>query len=226
MKKIWEIINIIITAVLTVASLIRLIPDDSNLGKKVVPIYQHISNNSFVFIITVIIIFILAASIIVKAIIDIVNEKKQHSFEVGSKSFIKFFSKWYSRQGEVSIICSDMKWTITEKGRTILDTLLQKCNKKSGLTLYVKKPIDGEFDPCTKELEEKGAKIVTAPEELLSSFTYSTISVMGTVNSIIVRDKHKDSSGKIVFEEVNSKYLSVTLTTLLESLLKEAIHEH
>jgi len=225
MRKIQEIITIIMSTVLTLVSLIELIPIESEFGKKVIYFLQKISENHVASVIILFFVLLFSCIAIYKAIVDIKDDRKVHSFKLGSKKFVKYFSKWYSKQGNKNIICSDMAWTVTKDDNTeIFDTLI-KCSKDNTLTLFVKKSENGKYDQFTEELRSAGAKVKEAPEAIVNGYTYSTISYMGTVNSIIVRNKTIPTSGRIVFEEISNNYISGIFTALLEISREEGACE-
>lgn len=217
MKRILEIGTIVITAVFSVASLIRLIPINSEAGIRINSFFSRINGDVLLSSLYLFVIIIFAVIIIGKAICDIKYERKRHSFKPGSKRFNKFFSKWYSKQGDINIISDDLNWTVSDNCTDIFNSLKQKCVSGNKLILYLKKPrADEDYDIYTKELIALGAIIKDAPEALVNSYTYSTLIYMGSVTSVIVRKKNRDKGEKIVFEEIENEYVSGVLTALLE----------
>lgn len=217
MKKLLEIGTIVITTVFSLASLIRLIPSTSEIGIKIDKFFSSINSNAIWSAIYLCTIIFFAFIIIYKAISDIKKERKKHSFKLGSKEFNDFFSKWYSKQGDINIISNDLNWTISQNGTAIFDSLKAKCNSNDKLILYLKKPKDGDdYDQNTLTLKKLGALVKDAPETLVNSYTYSTLIYMGSVTSVIVRKKNSNQGEKIVFEEIENEYVSGVLTALLE----------
>lgn len=217
MKKIFEYGTIVITTILTLANLVRLIPDDSKQFEGILGFFNTIGKNSNITTIYLIVVLLMSVLVIGKSVYDIKNDIKRHSFVPGSKNFVKFFSKWYSKKGKLSIICSNLDWT-TERDSMDIFKALRKKSIDHELILYVdEKQAEENYDENIKKLVELGAVIKHVPSGMLDTYTYSTLTYMGTVNSIIVRNKsinHK--SNRVIFEEIENEYMPGLLTFFLD----------
>ena len=217
MKNASNIGSIIGTAVLTFASLIKLIPSTWKLGSKIESIFLAINNNKAFCFVYILVILVLACIVIINAFSNIKKEHKKHSFDPNSEKFYKFFANWYSREGDINIISNDLKWTASESNVKIFTSLKQKCISGNKLILYLKKPANGDdYDKYTKELKKLGAIVKEAPESLVNNYTYSTLRYMGEIRLVIVRKKNQNQGDKIIFEEIDNEYVSGVLNALLE----------
>lgn len=140
------------------------------------------------------------------------NVYKQYKFKYNSKKFIRFFTKWYSKSGKISIVCDDLDWTHENNSDDIFQVLCKKAESNS-LRLYLNK----KDDDFVKTLKDLGAELYSRPENM-SDYVFSFVEIMGNkTNTIIVRDKNNDPSGKVIFEErKDDKFLRLFLQNLVE----------
>lgn len=211
----WTTISVIVYSTINcLNNITKWIPDDSELGIMIDSISASISELSYLSSIINSIFFILGVGIIISAISDIRSKKTIHTFEVGSKKFEKYFTKWYSTAGTLSIICDDLDDWVTER---ITEELRKKsCEKRLQLFL-------GKASPrvLIDELEKIGATIKVAPQSIVSNYSFSCISTMGNNSKIIVRDKRNDDKRNIRFEELSSSYAIGLMNTLISELLSK-----
>lgn len=215
MKKFIGIANIIIYFIITTISICSLIPAESGLGNLIYKILKCVNDNVLLSNFASFIIIVLGATLLVVCIYDFCKIGKKHHLEFGSKKYCKFFSKWYKKPGRLSIICDDLNdWVIFDNNRDIYDALKEK-SKKGKLDLYLRKqePIE-----VVDELKQLGAVLHIAPEEIVSNYSFSCISVMGNYSAVIIRDKHIVKSTEIVFDEVNDSYVTNLLNTLINEI--------
>ena len=168
------------------------------------------------------VLLIVGAFLIVSSILGFIHylksERTIHRLKFHSPKFFKFFSKWYSSKGELRIICEDIDW-ITDsdcKNNQILNTLLEK-SRRGELKLFINK------GRCTQPrnskiielLKEAGAEIKYVSPKLTHRYTFSFVSIMNNPSKIIVRDKQKDESECVVFEEIKNTYITEILNTII-----------
>lgn len=155
--------------------------------------------------------------LIIISLIDLVSAihevNTKHSMKFRSDKFMKFFSKWYSGAGSLSIICDDLEW-IEHSENDIIFASLKK--KASDLYLFLAKNTNTAL---IDELRKRNAHIHFIPDKLVDRYTFSCLSAMGnSTNKVIVRDKTKDGSGKVIFEEVNNSYISRLLDVFITQM--------
>lgn len=137
-----------------------------------------------------------------------------HRFKKGSPEFCRFFAKWYSKAGYLTLICDDLNWTAEQvDGRTpILDALVSKADANL-LTLYLNKA--EKTDP--KILNKlSSAKFEIAQGNIVNNYSFSCLKYMGNNSAVIVRDKNKDRGEEVIFQEVADTYVTQLLNALLE----------
>lgn len=214
MKKPLKIIGIFCTTLLTLVNIIRLLPTDSWISKKLSELLICINNSDFWS--NTLSIFLIALGIIVMiTMIETFNtERKKHTFKVGSRKYYKFFAKWYSQTGTLSIICDDIEWTKTSNNDVIYNTLVTK-SQHGELNLLIDST--NINTPLVLNLKNNGANVAVVPSNIINNYSFSCISVMGNNSAVIVRNKQADEGTKIKFEEVSNNYI----TGLLNSLIKE-----
>lgn len=166
--------------------------------------------------ICVTLLILLGILLVVVSIHDLVtifyNDSYQHQLKYQSKKFIKFFSKWYSRPGTLSIICDNFDWVKNDTNNCIYNELLKK-SRQNELYLFLVKEFDS--DTVTK-LKEVGAHVFPAPKRIVDNFTFSCLSVMGnSAGRVIVRNKQKDKGSVVIFDEIQNTYVTELLNTLL-----------
>lgn len=198
-KKIFETI---LASVLAAASFIQMIPSTT---------VDSIFGNSIV----IFFLILCAVALGVILIIDIYEIcHTVHRFEKGSVKFCRYFAKWYSKPGKLTLICDDLNWTTVQvDGRCpILEALEQKA-KTNQLVLYLKK--DGD---TSQEIINKlsAAKVKFAQDNIVNKYSFSCLNYMGNNSAVIIRDKNKDSGNEVIFQEVADTYVTQLLNTLLE----------
>lgn len=127
--------------------------------------------------------------------------EKVHAFQENSREFDKFFEKWYSRNGKLSIFCSDLDWLVGPEHAAIIQVLKQKSDK---LYLYLR---NNGKDPVSKQLVEgdrgkPGARLYWVKDSIKTQHRLSILDNDG-IQSIIVRNKDIPSD-QIVFVETDS----------------------
>lgn len=166
-----------------------------------------------------IVFFILAGIVMVIASVrrlseNLRNASRHHEFEYQSEKFIRFFSEWYSQPGVIKIICDDLDWTNEGNDRRIHIALLQK-SRDHNLKLLIGNGINAEV---VQDLRKAGASVEPAPASLVDQYTFSTLSMDGSIIKTIVRDKRQNPpNGKIAFDEVYNKYIIGLLDALLKN---------
>ncbi len=212
MYKIYKIVSMLVALLMTLVGLCKLLPAKSFTRVYINEICSKIENDTVLLTITSFLIVILGAVLFITTINNIMKEKKRHTFKVGSKRFYSFFSKWYSQTGPLSIICDDLEGWVKD---SILDTLKTKSKAKE-LHLFLNKQTPVEI---INELRDLGAIIDFAPDEIVSKYSFSCLSIMGNNSAVIIRDKQSDKSTSIVFEEIYDSYIY----GLLNVIIKEGI---
>lgn len=200
--KIKKIIEIILTAVLSSASFIQMINSSS--------VDEFFKNR---YVIAALIICATALGVIL--VVDLHNIfNTVHKFKKGSVRFCKYFAKWYSKPGVLTLICDDLNWTSREiKGKTpILDALDKKAKDKE-LVLYLKYP-----DRTSASILQRLSNVTinNAQENIVNNYSFSCLNYMGNNSAVIVRDKKKDSGEEILFQEVADTYVTQLLNAILE----------
>lgn len=159
----------------------------------------------------------LLISTIYDAIKVFTNNLKRHRLKFQSKKFIKFFTNWYSKPGVLNIICDDLDWVQNSNNSSIYDALVKKSSNQE-LKLYLGK---GRNSEISKKLNSFGAKVSVAPKNIIQHYTFSCLSMMGNEASrVIVRTKHEDKNGIVIFDEINNTYVTELLNTLLKTNMK------
>ncbi len=214
MKKTLKIIGVFCTTLLTIVNIIRLLPTDSWISKQLRQLLVYINSSNF-WSNTLSILLIALGIIVIITMIETFNtERKKHTFKVGSRKYYKFFAKWYSQTGTLSIICDDIEWTKTANNDVIYNTLVTK-SKNGELNLLIDSTNIGT--PLVLNLKNIGANVAAVPSNIINNYSFSCISVMGNNSAVIVRNKQADEGTKIKFEEISNNYI----TGLLNSLIKE-----
>lgn len=161
-------------------------------------------------------IIVLGIFLIITSMIDFVsslkNNCRKHKLKYESKRYISFFSRWYRRSGCLIIICDNLDWIKQENDIRIYNELMKKSHDGK-LTLFLGEGIDSQE---AIELKQTGAKLYSAPHDLLEHYTFSCLSVMGNNTSrIIVRNKQNDINGSVLIEEICDTYISGLLNILI-----------
>ena len=161
-------------------------------------------------------IIFLGIILILSSMLDFVsslkNNSRKHKLKYESKKYISFFYKWYRRSGYLIIICDHLDWIKQENDIRIYNELIKK-STDGKLTLFLG---DGIASQEAIELKQAGAKLYSAPHDLLEHYTFSCLSVMGNNTSrIIVRNKQNDTNGWLIIEEIGDTYISGLLNILI-----------
>ena len=162
----------------------------------------------------------LIVSIVYDAIKLYAKDCHTHRLKSQSKKFIDYFTKWYSKPGTLSIICDDLDWVKTDESNSIYAQLLSKSRERK-LKLYLGYGYDSAI---VLELKRAGAKVFHAPHNIIQYYTFSCLEVMGNAASrIIVRTKHNDDRGFVIFDEINNTYVTELLNAFLETSNMEIV---
>src|SRR5204863_168263 len=107
-----------------------------------------------------------------------------------------FFANWYSKEGNLSVFCSDLEWLADASHKKVVDALRSKGNR---LSLYLR----NTNHPIAKKLTDNGANLFHIKPTVHSEHRFSTL-VSGDVKSIIIRNKNAEQTG-ITFEEYQNQ---------------------
>ena len=189
-----------------------------------VEIRNFLTKNPIIESIGYILVIIFSILTFLALIYDLYTENHKHTLKFGSEKFYKFFKKWYSKEGNLSIICDDLNWVVSEDGKhkEIFNTLKSKASTKS-LDIFIKKSSNRKWED---QLEKAGANIYRAPENLVVAYSFSCISVLDNNSKVIVREKSKDRAGCITFVETNNNFVTPLLNSFLENIKKGEIKKH
>lgn len=157
-------------------------------------------------------------------IYDLYEEKSMHRLKIGSKKFYEFFSEWYSKQGELTIICDDLDWIVPEDrtDMSIMRTLETKAHNQK-VNFILKKDALATYK-YEEHLKKLGAKVYYTTGMLFDSYSFSALSKMGNNTVIIARKKSDDDGDWIKFRDINNAYVTGLLNNLIENLKKEGSH--
>lgn len=149
-----------------------------------------------------------------------VRRRKPDEFTFNEKSrrFYKFFAKWYSKDGQLSIYCSDLQWLApngdrrtNEAAKKVVKALQ---NKGKDLHLYLR---NRASDEVASLLVEGGAKYTQIGSNIVTNHRMSIIDYSG-FKRIIIRDVHKDDPNRIVFKETNIRRDPIIISLALDLL--------
>ncbi len=161
----------------------------------------------------------------IRKILEYQRSVKPHELTYQSDEFFRFFSEWYNQPGDLNIICGNLDWITDGNNLSVYNKLLEK-SKMKRLTILTSG--EGIQSAIVNKLYSAGARVKTAPGNILSAYTFSCLSVMDDpAGKIIFRDKLKGvsndgegqktkNSGKIIFEEVSNIHIMKLVTALLE----------
>ena len=212
--KIRKIFGIFTSSLLTFISLYGIIPDSAAIKEFINNAFN--AHGEIGFIITLAII-ILCVITIIFLVYDLYQEGNVHSHKFGSKRFYRFFSNWYAKEGDLSIICDDIEWIVSENGNhmEILNTLIAKA-RRGNLYIFIN-PSKME-KKVAKQLALEGANMYAAPLPLVNAFSFSCLSQMGNNSVIIVRKKSDDDGRRIRSRDIKNIYVTQMLNTLIENM--------
>lgn len=157
---------------------------------------------------------------IVALIYDLIKEGKKHQLKYQSKKYFDFFSKWYAKDGILTLICEDIKWTTSTKDNRIYNELKTKAMNNS-LNLIINKTsltTDATNAALVSELERLGANVYNAPSSLVGTFSFSSLSKMNNNSIVIARKKTDDKEDKVIFRDINNIYVTELLNSLINTL--------
>ena len=149
-----------------------------------------------------------------------VRRRKPDEFTFNEKSrrFYKFFAKWYSKDGQLSIYCSDLQWLApngdrrtNEAAKKVVKALQ---NKGKDLHLYLR---NRASDEVASLLVEGGAKYTQIGSNIVTNHRMSIIDYSG-FKRIIIRDVDKDDPNRIVFKETNIRRDPIIISLALDLL--------
>lgn len=212
MKKFSKIFGIFTTGIIAVQNIFQILPKESKmmlfLKKHLTPI---VTSNAFN-----VIILIVCVIVLITMIYNMLEEKKEHCFRMGSARFCKFFSKWYSQEGTLSIFCDDLDDWIEPHGNQDIYNALKQKSQDEKLQLFL-----GHESPqrVVDELRSLGADVHQAPADIITNYSFSCLSIMGNNSAVIIRNKQDDASQRIKFIEISNNYV----TGLLNALINERI---
>lgn len=140
-----------------------------------------------------------------------------HSFDEQSPKFTKFFQKWYSQDGLLSIFCTDLDWLDNQQSAGIVYELERK---GTNLKLYLRKPAGR----IVERLCKSGAKAYEIKDSVRTQHRLSLLDQDG-IKRIIVRNKDMESA-KIVFietDEMREPYLIGMTEDLLDDCFEKEV---
>jgi hypothetical protein len=114
--------------------------------------------------------------------------ENQVALKEGSRKFIRFFSGWYRRQGEVSIYCNDLAWLEGAVNEPILNELKEKAGA-GRLEVFIRK-VTG---PALLALLDAGAETYLIPDEIKLRIRMSVRENDGAIR-VIIRTKRLNGS--------------------------------
>lgn len=167
----------------------------------------------------VVVFVFLGILLVIGSILDFISERRrsvrQYKFQYQSEQFFKFFADWYQQPGELSIICGDLNWIKTNNNTAVYNQLMDK-SISGQLNLLIGKGINSAI---VSDLKRNGARVMPAPNNIVSAYTFSCLSIMDdAAGKIIVRDKRRNPSpniGEVIFEEISNTYVIELLNALL-----------
>jgi len=157
----------------------------------------------------------IVAAFLVFVYMLVVREKKVekvHSFPEKSKRFGRFFRRWYSQSGRLSIFCTDLAWLGGDSRSEIREALAKK---GQNLHLYLR---TYPLDPVAQTLVQGGAHHYRIKKTIRTTHRMSILDNDG-IRSIIIRNKDSGSD-EIVFVETDS-YHDPYLISLAEDMLED-----
>lgn len=213
--KFRKIFGIITSSILTIISIYSVIPSNWDIKIFISNLIQTHPLAKIIALISIAVFCILTIGIL---IYDLYKEIHVHDLKYGSKKFYRFFKKWYSKKGVLSIICEDIDWVVSEDGQNkeIFNALMKKA-KRQMLDIYIHKLSRNGYE---KILFDAGAKIYQAPQSLVNSYSFSSLSRMNNNSCIIVRKKSEEQN-HVVFKDINNLYVTELLNVLLETSKEE-----
>jgi len=216
MKKAASISKLIAGIIASMNGLFALFTNTSN-------VFPNLPD--WIIVVYIAVFIILGIFLVFGSILDFIVDRRktvrQHKFQGQSEEFFQFFADWYRQPGKLSIICGDLDWIKTEENITVYNELRTKSAKKQ-LTLLLGSGINSKI---ASELKGLGATVMPAPNNIISAYTFSCLSVMDdAAGKVIIRDKHKNPApkfGEVIFDEISNTYI----TELLNALLTREVYD-
>lgn len=213
MYKFRKIVEIFTTAALTFITIIQALPVEETTMNSESGLLFCVTNfiTGMMAHSTVIVLLLVLGIITIGTLVyDLLHESKSHVLKFKSKKFVKFFTRWYSQPGKLSLICDDLTWFDASADDKIYRALYNKALENS-LTLYINQ---GSETNTVTLLKEAGAKVKAAPIYILQNYSFSCLSVIGNTSGVIVRDKSKDKHRYITVDEIENKHITSLLNAL------------
>ena len=208
-KFLWSVVTAAVSLLTILQHIALVLPDDTEKWSS----FERFLNGMLRADYWIWILLILVILLVALTIADIIlSNTKRHRFKVKSPRFKKFFKKWYSQSGKLTIICDDIDWTCDRDDQSIFHALEEKCAE--GLTLYLGKGYDSNL---VNQLCSKGAKVVQAKPSLIQEYSFSCLAPMGHFSNIIIREKRMDAGQYVQFSELSNEHVIALLIALLEN---------
>lgn len=213
-RRISRFAAIIASAMLTVINLyklvlpiqsVQLIKQLTSFVNRMLQKYTFIGKSLGIFV------FALCIILLLNVVLEMISDQKTHTFKVGSRRFNSFFSRWYSKKGSLFIICDDLEeWVTPEIKRAIINKA-----QENALHIFLTrlKPED-----IVEEIRGKGGVVCEANNNIASQYSLSCMTYMGNTSTAIIRDKNKDKSERIKFEEMPHSYSTSLLHELINMM--------
>lgn len=133
--------------------------------------------------------------------------ESEYTFNEFSKSYYKFFEKWYSKGGELILYSNDLEWldsSLEKRKKNGADKVVTALKRKRGkLHLYLSRHPYESGDKVAAELIEGEAKYHPIRDGIMTAHRMS-IRFDSGINKIIVRDTDSDGE-KIKIIETSEK---------------------
>lgn len=133
-----------------------------------------------------------------------------------SRRFVEYYTRWYSREGDLHVYCKDLHWLERPDRESIVNAL---CRKADGASVYVR----DDTGPIVKKLREAGVSIYIVPDSIQVIVKFSLLDDNGH-REIIIRSKlthsgaaKRQKTKERVQESSDENLLSLALE-FLESL--------
>lgn len=160
--------------------------------------------NEFSKISCIVVLITIGIIIIIAMIYNITyNSSKKHRLPINTEKFHDFFKKWYSKSGQLHIVCDDLNWI----NEDVLNVLKFK-SQSSELFLHLEDP---DKDNNAMILKSLGAKTSKVPNYIIDNYSFSYVNYMGNSFNIIIRDKRRDNNNYIYFDEMKTESLQFNL---------------
>lgn len=155
-------------------------------------------------------ILVLCVLLIISLAVTLIGERTSCMLKVGSWRFDHFFTRWYSRTGQLCIVCDDLEW-VSDRIRV---PLIKKAREKR-LILYLSSGMHSEL---VEELKRQGAEVRSVSPLITQHFSLSIRRYMGDISQAIIREKNQALGDSIRFKELREPYCSRLLSALFEEL--------